>query len=89
MTYKIGTSSRNRSSVDCKWMFRTKRDAIGMVLRHKARLVAKGYSQVVGIDFNEIYTSITKFTTIKTIVAIRAIMVLKIHQIDIKTIFFE
>jgi len=39
--------------VGCKWVFRTKRDASGHIVRHKARLVAKGYSQVEGVDFNE------------------------------------
>lgn len=66
---------------------KTKRDAMGVVVRHKARLVAKRYSQVAGIDFNETYASVAKFTTIRTIVAIGAAMDLEIHQMDVKTAF--
>ncbi len=34
----------DRKSVGCKWVFHTKRDASGHIMRHKARLVAKRYS---------------------------------------------
>ena len=34
---------RNHESVGCKWVFRTKKDALGEIVRYKARLVAKGY----------------------------------------------
>ena len=31
-------------SINCKWIFHTKRGALGQIIRHKTRLVAKGYS---------------------------------------------
>lgn len=62
---------------------------MGVVVRQKARLVAKGYSQVGGIDFNETYELIAKFTTIRTIVAIGAVMDLDIYQMDVKTTFLN
>ena len=34
-----------------RWVFTTKRDRAGNVLRQKARLVAKGFTQRKGIDF--------------------------------------
>ncbi len=70
-------------------MFRTKRDASGRVVRHKARLVAKGYSQVAGVDFNETFAPLAKFTTIRCMVAIGAAMDLEMHQMDVKTAFLN
>lgn len=55
-------------------MFRTERDKSGEIVRYKARLVAKGYSQVAGLDFNEIFAPVAKFITIKCILALGATM---------------
>lgn len=58
-------------------------------VKYKARLVANGYSKVVGVDFNEIFAPMAKFTTISTVFAIRATMDLEMHQIDVKIAFFN
>jgi hypothetical protein len=57
----------------------TKRDAAGEAMRHKARLVARGFLQVQGVDFNEAFASIPKFTTIRCIVALGATLHLEVH----------
>lgn len=51
----------DHKSIECKWVFHTKRDVLGQIVRHKTRLVAKGYSEIVGVDFNEILVIVTKF----------------------------
>jgi hypothetical protein len=76
-----------RSAIGCKWVFRTKRDAMGHIVRYKARLVAKGYSQVAGVDFNEAFAPVAKFTTIRTMVAIGAAMDFKMLPMDVKSAF--
>jgi hypothetical protein len=79
----------NRIVIGCKWVFRTMRDAMGHIVRYKARLVAKGYSQVVGVEFNETFALVAKFTTIRTMVVIGATMDLEMHQMDVKTTFLN
>lgn len=88
-TWELTPLPPNRSAIGCKWVFRTKRDAMGNVVRYKARLVAKGYSQVAGVDFNETFAPVAKFTTIRTIVAIGASIDLEMHQMDVKTAFLN
>jgi hypothetical protein len=88
-TWELVTLPKDRKSVGCKWVFRTKRDASGHIVRHKARLVAKGYSQVEGVDFNETFAPVAKFTTIRCMLAIGAAMDLEIHQMDVKTAFLN
>ncbi len=59
------------------------------IVRHKARLVAKGYFQVEGVDFNETFAAVAKFTTIRCMLTIGAAMDLEIHQMDVKTTFLN
>ena len=51
----------------CKWVFRTKKDANGVVVCWKTRLVAIGCSQVEGMDFGKIFAYVVNFNTIKVI----------------------
>lgn len=88
-TWELAPLPKDRKSVGCKWVFRTKKDASGQVVRHKARLVAKGYSQVAGVDFLETFAPVAKFTTIRCILALGAAMDLEIHQMDVKTAFLN
>jgi hypothetical protein len=58
-------------------LFKKKFNAQGKVEKYKARLVAKGYSQVEGIDFGEIFSPIAKLTSIRFILSIVLLLILK------------
>ena len=44
--------------VNCKWIFKQKVGASGLIERYKVRLVAQGYSQVPGIDYEENFSPV-------------------------------
>ena len=59
-----------RRIVGSKWVFRTKKDANGAVERYKARLVAQGCSQKYGQDYDETFSPVVRFESIRIVIAL-------------------
>eukprot|EP00253_Pinus_taeda_P029973 PITA_29973 len=61
-----------RKPIGSKWVFKKKTNAEGKVEKYKARLVAKRYSQVLEIDFGDIFSPVNKVTYIRLLLSIVA-----------------
>ena len=57
--------------------------------KYKARFVACGFSQKEGIDYEETFAPVAKYTSIKSIIYLAAVKKWKIHQMDVKTAFLN
>ena len=57
--------------------------------KYKARFVIKGYRQQEGVYYFDTYSSVSRITSIQMLIAITTINNLKIHQINVKTIFLN
>ena len=62
-----------------RWIYKVKYVADGNIEKHKAQFVARGFSQVEGIDYDETFASVARYTFIRTVMAIVAEMGWKIH----------
>ena len=61
----------------------------GSIDKFKTRLVAKGFKQKADLDFFDTFSLVTRITSIRLLIAIAAIFDLKIHQMDVKTVFLN
>ena len=72
-----------------KWIFKRKMDMNGNLTTYKAKLVAKGFTQIQGIDYDETFSPIAMFKSIRIMLAIAAFHDYEIWQLDIKTTFLN
>jgi transposase InsO family protein len=75
--------------IGLKWVFKLKKNAEGVVMKHKARLVAKGYVQKHGIDYDEVFAPVARIDTVKLLLALAANRGWEVHHLDVKTAFLN
>ena len=68
---------------------KVKRNADSTVDRFKARLVAQGYSQTHGIDYDEVFSPVAKYSAIRSLLALANARNLEVHQMDVKAAFLN
>jgi hypothetical protein len=85
-TWTLEKLPERRQAVSCKWVYVKKRNNDGEVGRFKARLVARGFSQQEGIDYNETFSPVVRFDSLRVLLSIAA-NDLEMKQFDIKTAF--
>ncbi|GJR01654.1 retrotransposon protein, putative, ty1-copia subclass, partial [Tanacetum coccineum] len=79
----------NCKSVGSKWIFKKKIDMDGIVHTYKARIVAKGYTQLYGVDYEEMFSPVADIRAIRILISIAVFYDYKIWQIDVKTTFLN
>ena len=55
-TWTLVERPQDVNLVSCRWFFHVKHDNLNRIDKYKARLIVQEYSQIPGLDFNEIYS---------------------------------
>jgi hypothetical protein len=87
--WEIFPRPKSKDVVSSKWLYKIKHVANGSIEKYKARFVARGFSQKEGIDYEETFAPVARYTSIRTIIALAAKMKWKLHQMDVKTTFLN
>ena len=72
------------SAVKSKWVFKRKE-----YLRYRAHLVAKGFTQIYGLDFDETFSPVARFESLRLLLALAVLEDWEIHQMDVKSVFLN
>jgi histone deacetylase 1/2 len=69
-TWQLVPRPKGKNIIGCKWVYKIKKKADGIIDRYKARLVAKGFKQRYGIDYEDTFSPIVKAATIRLVLSI-------------------
>jgi hypothetical protein len=61
---------KGKSVVTSKWIYK---------IKHSWRVVARGFSQVEGIDYEETFAPVARYTSIRVIIALATSMGWRLH----------
>ena len=61
----------------------------GSIEKYKERFVARGFSQKYGIDYEDTFSPVERYTSIRTIMGLASMMKWDLHRIDVKTSFMN
>ena len=84
-TWALVPHPKNKKVVKSRWVFRIKDNSL-----HKARFCAKGFTQQWGEDYDETFTPVAKYTSIRPLFTMLAgPKNTQIHQMDVNNAFLN
>lgn len=88
-TWELVSLPPGRKALDCKWVYKTKKDAAGKIERYKARLVARGFAQTKRIDYEDTYSPVVRYESIRLLLALAVKLDMDVDHLDVTTAFLQ
>lgn len=88
-TWHLVPPQKGTNVIDCKWVYKIKRKADGIIDRYKARLVAKGFKQRYGIDYEDTFNPVVKAATIRLVLSLAVSQGWSLRQLDVQNAFLH
>jgi hypothetical protein len=75
--------------VGSRWVFKTKVNAQGEIVKYRSRIVAQGFTQVEGVDYDDTFSPVARLTSLRVLLTLVATEDLELHQMDADTAFLN
>jgi hypothetical protein len=63
--WEVVPRPEGKSVVTSRWLYKLKHAADGSIEKYKAHFVARGFSQVEGVDYDETFAPVARYTSIR------------------------
>jgi hypothetical protein len=87
--WEVVPRPEGKSVVTSRCLYKLKHVTDGSIEKYKDCFVAWGFSQFEGVDCDETFASVARYTSIRVVISIAAEMGWKIHQMDVKIAFLN
>jgi ribosomal protein S17E len=86
----VGDSLETRGEVNGDFQVDKIKHATNEIIeKYKVRFLERGFSQKEGVDYEENFTPIARYTFIKTIISLASVMGWILHHMDVKSGFLN
>lgn len=72
-TWTIVDLPHDKIPIGCKWIYKIKYLANGMIDKYKARLVGKVYTKLERVDYFDTLSPVAKLTIVRTLLALASV----------------
>ena len=86
-TFEVADKPIGRNIVRSKWVFKTKRNADGILEIYRARAVAQEFSQAPGFDFEDTFAPVISYESLRLLLVLCARNKWRQRQINVKSAF--
>jgi hypothetical protein len=87
--WEIVPRPEGKSVVNSRWLYKLKYVVDGSIEKYKSHFVAWGFSHIEGVDYDETFTLVARYNSIRSVISIATEISWKIHQMDVKTTFMN
>jgi hypothetical protein len=77
--WEIVPRPEGKSVVTSRWLYKLKYAVDGSIEKYKGRFVTRGFSQVEGVNYDETFAPVARYTSIRAVISIATEMGWKIH----------
>ena len=77
--WEVVPRPQGKKVVGARWIYKEKHAVDESVEKYKVRFVAKGFSQKEGIDYEETFALVARYSSIQTIISLAAETGWRVH----------
>jgi hypothetical protein len=71
-TWELVPLPADHRPITLKWVYKLKKDELGVVIKHKARLVVRGFVQQEGVDYDDAFGPVARMESVRVLLALAA-----------------
>jgi hypothetical protein len=68
--WEVVPRPEGKSVIGSRWIYKIKHAADGNIGKFKARFVAKGFSQKEEVDYDETFSPVARYTSIRAVISL-------------------
>lgn len=88
-TFELVPRPAHRKVIGCKAVCKIKRGADGQIVKYKVRFVARGFAQTHGVDYNETFAPVVRYSSLRLLFSLCAQHDWELHQMDVKSAYLN